>query len=79
MKTLTFIRFIYENVRCYNNSIDYTFTITKTTKFIQFSIYSQLYLIYNKLKIEFCCDFIISTEVTIMNAFLKKIKVKKEI
>ena len=77
MKTLTFIRFIYKNARCYNNSIDYVFTITKTAKFTQFLVYNQLYLIYNKLKIEFRCNFIMLIEITIINTFFKKIKIKK--
>ena len=78
MKTLTFTRYIYENARRYNNSINYAFTITKTIKFTQSTIFNQFYIIYNKLKIEFRRNLIILTKNTTINAFLQKIKIKKK-
>ena len=76
---LTIIRYIYNDVPRRHNSMNYVFTIIKTTKFIQLSTYNQLFLIYNNLKIEFRRNLIMSTKTTIINAFFKEMKTKKKI
>ena len=79
MKIFINIRYTYENVRRYHDSINYVFTIIKAVKSIQSSLYSQLYFINNDLKTKFQRDFIISNETTTMNFFIRKIEVKKKI
>ena len=79
IKTLTIIRYTYDNARRRYDSINYVFIIIKAARFTQSSTYNQLFFIYNNLKIEFRRDFIMSTKITTMNAFLKEIKTKKKI
>ena len=79
MKTLTTIRYIYNDARRRHDLMNYVFIIIKTTKFIQLSTYNQLFLIYNSLKIEFQRNFIMSTKIITINAFFKEIKIKKKI
>ena len=79
MKTLIITRYTYEDARRHHDSIDYALTITKAVKSTQSLLYSQLYLIYNDLKIEFRRDLTVSSEATIMNSLIREIEVKKKI
>ena len=73
------IKYNFENVRRHRDFVDYVFQIFKTVKIIDVSVFSQLYFMYNDLKIEFRRDFTRFTAIIIMNFFLKKIENNKKI
>ena len=80
--TLTIItkkKYIMKNVRKHKELFDFVEIIIREVKSIMMSIYSQLYLIYNELKLKFRRDLIKSTKNTIMNDFLQQLDNKKEI
>ena len=68
-----------KNARKYREFFDFVEIIIRETKSIMMSIYSQLYLIYNELKLKFRRDLTKSTKNTIMNEFLQQLDDKKEI
>ena len=68
-----------KNVRKHKKLFDFVEIIVRETKSIMMSIYSQLYLIYNELKLKFRRDLAKSTKNTIMNEFLQQLDDKKEI
>ena len=80
--TLTMItkkKYIMKNARKHKKSFDFVEIIIKNVKSIMMSIYSQLYLIYNELKLKFRRDLIKSTKKTTMNEFLQQLDDKKKI
>ena len=72
-------KYSFENARRHRNSVDYAFQIFKAIKIIDVSIFSQLYFMYNELKIEFRRDLTRFTATITMNFFLKKIENNKKI
>ena len=78
--TLTIIikkKYIMKNVRKHKKFFDFVEIIIREIKSIMMSIYSQLYFIYNKLKLKFRRDLIKSTKNIIMNEFFKQFDDKK--
>ena len=66
-----------KNVRKHKKFFDFVEIIIREIKSIMMSIYSQLYFIYNKLKLKFRRDLIKSTKNIIMNEFFKQFDDKK--
>ena len=60
-------------------SIEYAQIIIKAARFVNISIYNQIYLIYNSLDLKFRRDLSLSIETTDINFFLDKIEIKKKI
>ena len=80
--TLTVItkkKYTMKNARKHREFFDFVEIIVREVKSIMMSIYSQLYLIYNELKLKFRRDLTKSTKNTIMNEFLQQLDDKKEI
>ena len=68
-----------KNARKHRKLFDFVEIIVREIKSIMMSIYSQLYLIYNELKLKFRRDLTKSTKNIIMNEFLQQLDDKKEI
>ena len=80
--TLTIItkkKYTMKNVRKHKEFFDFVEIIVREAKSIMMSIYSQLYFIYNELKLKFRRDLAKSTKNTIMNEFFQQLDDKKEI
>ena len=68
-----------ENARKHRESFDFAEIIVRGAKSTMMSVYSQLYLIYNELKLKFRRDLAKPTEDTTMDEFLQQLDDKKEI
>ena len=72
-------RYIMENARKHREFFEFAQIIIREVKSTLMSVFSQIYLIYNDLKLKFRRDLSKSSESTTMNAFLQELKDNKEI
>ena len=72
-------KYTMKNARKHRKLFEFVEIIIRDVKSTMMSVFSQIYLIYNELKLKFRRDLIKSTKNTTMNAFLQKLDDKKKI
>ena len=72
-------RYSMKNARRRRELTKYAQVITRVARFVDISIYNQIFLIYNELDLEFRRDLSLSSDSTNMNTFLTQMKNKKKI
>ena len=68
-----------KDARKHKEFFEFVEIIIRDVKSTMMSVFSQIYLIYNELKLKFRRDLIKSTKNITMNAFLQKLNDKKKI
>ena len=79
MTTIIKKRYTLNDARRKREIFEFVQMIIRAVKSIEMIIYSQIYFIYNDIKLEFRRDLIKSTESIIMKTFLQKLKNNKKI
>ena len=79
MTIITRERYIMKNARRKRKLMKYVDIITRVIKITNMTIFASIYLIYNKLNLEFHRDLSKSTKATIMKIFLQNMKNNKKI
>ena len=72
-------KYIMKNVRKHKKTFEFVQIIIRDAKFAMIFVFSQIYLIYNELKLKFRRDLIKSSESITMKIFLQKLKDNKKI
>ena len=70
-------KYTMKNARKHKKFFEFVEIIIRDVKSTMMSIFSQIYLIYNELKLKFRRDLIKFTKNITMNAFLQKLNDKK--
>ena len=78
MIIITRERYIMKNARQKRESMKYIDIITRVIKTINIIMFAQIYLIYNKLNLEFRRNLNKSTKTIIMKFFLQNVKNNKK-